>query len=220
MNDNEHYDLLEFGRSPRRRITPPAWRVVVAAMVLLAIAGAIGWAASGSRPAGSAVGHPERSRAASGEPSAVPPGPTGASVLRAGPHYGYGSEDTGPTFWLEFDVLPPSTTLTAVTASVAPISGLTNARVFFYRPADGKIDVASGTFGAHASIRTLTAGVGFTAVVIWTPTCTAMPPLQEVAIHVTYATADGPGGIDLIGAPDVTSAAVNALLTTCVRGPR
>jgi hypothetical protein len=220
MNDNEHFDLLEFGRPPRRRIAQPAWRVIVAAIALLAVAGAIAWATNGSAPARSAVGHPERSRAATGEPSAIPLRTTAASVLRAGPHYGYGSEDAGPTFWLEFNVLPPSTTLTAVTASVAPIAGLTNARVFFYRPADGKIDVASGTFGAHASIRTLTAGVGFTAVVIWTPTCTAMPPLQEVAIHVTYTTANGSGTMDLIGAPEVTNAAVNALLTTCVRGPR
>jgi hypothetical protein len=221
VDDNDHYDFVDFGRPPRRRIAPSARRAIVAGVALLAIAGAVRWLAGGSspttsvaRPAATSSGPGGRSNALDGRSAGAP-----APSLHAGTHHGYGSEDAGPTFWLEFDVLPPSTTLAAVTASVGPMSGLANGRVFFYRPADGKIDIASGTFGAHASLRTLPAGVGFTAVVIWTPTCTAMPPLQEVGIRVSYTAAGGTGVLDLVGAPDVPSTEVGAQLAACVHGP-
>ena len=216
INDNDDSDILEFGRPPRRRISPSAGRAIVAVVTLVALAGAIRWATSGSAPAASSVGHAAASSAAGREVTDTPIQPIAGPVLRAGTQYRYGSEDAGPTFWLEFDVMPPSTTLTGVTASVAPMYGLAEGRVFFYRPADATIDVSSGTFGAHASLRTLPAGVGFTAVVIWTPTCTAMPARQPVAIRVRYTTAGAPGVLDLIGAPNVRSEDVGATAAACV----
>jgi len=218
INDNNDSDILEFGRPPRRRFSPSAGRAIVAVVTLVVLAGTIRWATSGSPPAASSVGHAAASSAAGRDAIGTPSQPIAEAVLRAGTQYRSGSEDTGPTFWLEFDVMPPSTTLTGVTASVAPMYGLADGRVFFYRPADGTVDVSSRTFGAHASLRTLPAGVGFTAVVIWTPTCTAMPARQTVAIRVRYTTAGAPGVLDLVGAPNVQSADVGALAAACVHG--
>ncbi|HKE64830.1 MAG TPA: hypothetical protein VKB59_09310 [Micromonosporaceae bacterium] len=190
MNGDEERDLIEFGGSAQPGPQPRArhWALVALAIVVIAGGVYLSNRASTHRAA------LKTSTAASTDAQ--------SPILYAAGARGYGYVSGPPTamFWLEFDVVPPSETFSKVTASVEPIYGLTDVRVYFLPPDVAK-QAEGSDLGGLQSLQTLPVGVGFTVIIAGTPVCGPLPDRQPIDIHVRY-TIDGKSGeLVMIGTP-------------------